>query len=189
VFHVELRQFPNATRAFNLTREELDRRIIHPWVAGQAVPLNDRRWLPDKARLTIYEGPPLETEQLGLGRGWATVTKSGENVTERLLSAIPTVDSELERLKDEVVKRAGLGPLPVSEALSVASEYQPGWRVSDRLALAERAVWELLHRRRVRLVRAGEPVANEEWEPALLAWETWAEGGVSLEALPEPAGE
>ena len=35
VFHVELRQFPHQARAFNLTREELDERILVPGLAGE----------------------------------------------------------------------------------------------------------------------------------------------------------
>ena len=46
VFHVELRQFPHQTRAFNLTREELDARILGPWVSAGGVELDDRRWSP-----------------------------------------------------------------------------------------------------------------------------------------------
>ncbi|MGB8879441.1 MAG: hypothetical protein WCD11_24215, partial [Solirubrobacteraceae bacterium] len=99
MFHVELRQFPHQTRAFNLTRQELDARILGPWVSGGRVELDDRRWTSDRARLTIYEGPVLTGDQLGLGRGWANVTRQGEDVTERLLAeaAHPPPVAELKR--------------------------------------------------------------------------------------------
>ena len=42
MFHVELRQFLHVARAFNLTREELDARILHPWVNGGSIALQDR---------------------------------------------------------------------------------------------------------------------------------------------------
>ena len=38
----------------------------------------------------------------------------------------------------------------------------------------EMAVWELLHQRRIRLSRDGEPVVPEDWQPVILAWETWS---------------
>ena len=59
MFHVELRQFPHQARAFNLTRDQLDARILGPWTSGRAIELDDRRWAPDRAKLTIYEGPEL----------------------------------------------------------------------------------------------------------------------------------
>ena len=85
VFHVELRQFPHQTRAFNLTREELDARIVGPWIAGEAIELNEYRWLPDRATLTIYEGPLLGVADMGLGRGWQNVTRKGREVTQEVL--------------------------------------------------------------------------------------------------------
>jgi len=85
VFHVELRQFPHQTRAFNLTREELDARIVGPWIAGEAIEMDDYRWLPDRATLTIYEGPLLGLGDMGLGRGWQNVTRKGREVTQEVL--------------------------------------------------------------------------------------------------------
>ena len=73
MFHLELRQFPHVARAFNLSREELERRFVGPWVSGQAIDQDDRRWSPEKARLTILEGPELRLEEIGLGRGWANL--------------------------------------------------------------------------------------------------------------------
>src|SRR5204863_2643722 len=64
VFHVELRQFPNVARSFNLSESELHARVVGPWVAERPLELDDRRWSPDKARLTIYEGPRLAPEEI-----------------------------------------------------------------------------------------------------------------------------
>lgn len=173
MFHVELRQFPHQTRAFNLTREELDLRILRPWVSGAAVELDDRRWAPDRARLTIYEGPVLAGDQLGLGRGWANVTREGEDVTARLLaeSAHPPAVAELKR---ELVARAAGGSVPVATLVELAGERYPQARVSERLALCEQAVWELLHEGAVELTRDGAVVAREEWQAVLLDWRAWA---------------
>jgi hypothetical protein len=173
VFHVELRQFPHQTRSFNLTREELDARILSPWVSGVAVELDDRRWVPDRARLTIYEAPVLAGDQLGLGRGWANVTRQGEDVTARLLAeaAHPPPVAELKR---ELVGRAGGGSVAIATALELLRERYPQARVSERLALCEQAVWELLHEGAVELTRDGEAVAREQWQSVLLDWDAWA---------------
>ncbi len=172
MFHVELRQFPHQTRAFNLTREELDARILGPWVSGGGVELDDRRWTSDRARLTIYEGPALTGDQLGLGRGWANVTREGEDATERLLAeaAHPPPVAELKR---ELVERSADGPLALGAVVDLAGERYPQSRVSERLALCEQAVWELLHEGGVQVTTAGAPVAREQWQALLLSWATW----------------
>jgi len=110
VFHVQLRQFPNVARAFNLTREELDSQILVPWAAGEPVTWSDRKWPPDKARITIYEGPQLRTEEIGLGRGWANATRTGEDVTERVLTEAQRPsprDHALTALREASLKRKG----------------------------------------------------------------------------------
>jgi len=71
MFHVELRQFPHLARAFNLTGEELQERIVAPWVAGEMVDWGDQRWAPERARLTIYEGPRLRPDAIS-ARGRAS---------------------------------------------------------------------------------------------------------------------
>jgi hypothetical protein len=182
VFHVELRQFPHQTRAFNLTRQELDARILHPWVSGAVVELDDHRWAPDRARLTIYEGPELAGDQVGLGRGWANVTRGGEDVTARLLAeaAHPPPVAELKR---ELAERCAAGPLTLAGVVEMAGERYPQARVSERLALCEQAVWELLHEGAVELTRDGAPVAQEGWQRVLLGWDTWTREGVAVRAI------
>ncbi len=206
VFHVELRQFPHQARAFNLTSEELRARISAPWVAGETVECGDRRWAPERAKLTIFEGPQLRPDEIGLGRGWANATRGGVEVTASILadaqaqaqhalgeSAGQTEPSALE-LEEEILDACAAGRIGVHEALSLASERHPGMRVSERLALAERSVWELLHHGRVRMVRRvaadggsrWDVVAKREWDAVLLAWATWADplgAGVLLEAV------
>jgi hypothetical protein len=181
VFHVELRQFPHQTRAFNLTREELDARIVVPWVSGGSVELDERRWSTDRARLTIYEGPALSGDQLGMGRGWANVTREGEDVTERLLAeaAHPPAVAALKR---ELVERVAGEPLALGAVVELAGERYPQSRVSERIALSEQAVWELLHEGAVELTRDGGAVAREQWQAVLLDWDAWAGGVVAIGA-------
>ena len=182
MFHVELRQFPHQARAFNLTREELDARILAPWAAGTPVQLDDRRWQPDRAKLTIYEGPQLEAEDLGMGRGWGNVTREGEEVTERLLVEVahPPPVAELKR---EVLDGCACGPLTLGRLVDLTGERYPQARVSERLALCEQAVWELLHEGAIQLMRTGVPMPRDDWQGVLLRWEAWAADAVTIEAV------
>jgi hypothetical protein len=188
MFHVELRQFPHVARAFNLTREELNTQILAPWVAGALVECGDRRWAPERARLSIYEGPALRADEIGLGRGWANATRAGDDATARLLAEtqrISSRDSALERLKQEVLGLCAMGRIDVPETVRLASALHPEWRMSDRLALAEQAVWQLLHAGGVTIVRDGVSIGSGQWQPLLMAWSTWSDQGgprVSLEA-------
>lgn len=177
MFHAELRRFPHVARVFNLNREELQLRIVAPWVRGAAVKLEDRSFTPDRARLTIYEAPEVAAEERGLGRGWSTVTRDGENVTARLLEAAVKFVPRASELKRALVESPD--PVPLPDAVSLAGF---AGRPSERLAVAEQAVWELLHDGSVTLIRAGEtePVPPEQWETLLLRWETWTGAGVSV---------
>jgi hypothetical protein len=180
VFHVELRQFPHQARAFNLSRDELDARILAPWAAGEAVALDERRWSPERARLTIYEGPYLASDQLGMGRGWQNVTRDGEDVTARLMAEV-VQPAPVTELKREVLDRCAYGPVQLGRLVELTGERYPQSRVSERLALCEQAVWELLHEGRATLTRAGTQVSPKEWESVLLRWEAWADPGVFLQ--------
>jgi hypothetical protein len=170
LFHLELRQFPNVARAFNLSGEELQRRFVRPWLEGRMIEWGEHRFSPEKARLAIYEGRALATDEIGMGRGWGNVTRTGSDVTDRVLEAAR--DPSLEQLKAEIETRV---PLTLRDVLGLANARWAERRASERLALSELAVWELLHQRRVRMSRDGQPVAPEEWQPIILAWETWSE--------------
>jgi len=185
VFHVQLRQFPHSARAYNLSRTELEQRFTRPWATGLEVATEDRKWTRDKARMTIYESRPLRTDEIAIGRGWGNVEREGTDVTERELAAVrpgpaaarPRGESlALAAVKDELVSLTGIAPIPVSRAVSLARIAAPGARASERLAVAEQAVWELLHERRIDLVRAGaeqQPLPEAEWEQLMLSWTTW----------------
>ena len=176
MFHVELRRFPRVARAFNLTEEELQYRIVLPWVRGTAVELQDRRFTPDRARLTIYDGPEIATEDIGLGRGWSAVTRNGQDVTAQMIETAGRFVPRTSELKRELLSAAG--PVPLAQAVALAGA---AGRPSERLAAAEQAVWELLHEGRVALTRAGTRIPPEEWESVLLRWETWADAEVSVQ--------
>lgn len=183
MFHVELRQFPHVTRAFNLTREELRSRITGPWAASTPIDLNDRRWPPDKARLTILEGPELRPDEIGLGRGWANASRGGKDVTTALVEEAerrlqpPAADE----LKDEIVALCVSGATCLDAVVEVVSRHRPERRPSELLAAAEQAVWELLHEGRVKMLRSGEPVERDQWQAVLLSWDSWTAREVGLD--------
>jgi glyoxylase I family protein len=87
VFHVELRQFPHTARAFNLTHGQLHGRIVVPWLRGDLVEIDEEKFAPERAKLKIYEGPKLESVDMGMGRGWQNATRTGVDVTERELQS------------------------------------------------------------------------------------------------------
>jgi hypothetical protein len=150
VFHVELRQFPHQARAFNLEREELEERILRPWLAGATVQLQEHRFDPRKAKLAVYEGRGLESSEIGLGRGWANVTKSGTDVTAQLLEAgrSNTAATDLDALLAALA--SSRGPLTLAQAVAITAEHTAPWE-------AEQAVWQLLREGRLVL-----DVAREE---------------------------
>ena len=194
MFHVELRQFPNVARSFNLSRAELDAQILVPWVAERPVQLDDRRWSPAKARLTIYEGPELRAEDMGLGRSWGNVTRNCQEVTQRVLEeaaavVVPDSAASVEEFKLLLAGYTADRAVALHEIPALAGRRHPGARASEQLALAERSVWELLHQRRVRMVRGEDEVSQDEWQPVLLHWQEWTDEvtpAIALEAIAEP---
>ena len=151
--------------------------IVLPWVRGVAFELQDRRWTHDRARLTVYEGPEIAAEDRGLGRGWSSVTRDGQNVTARVLEAARKLVPRPSELKPRLIGASA--PMALSEVVSLAGV---AGRPSERLAIAEQTVWELLHERRAVLLRSGTEVSKGEWEALLLRWETWSDPEVQLMA-------
>jgi hypothetical protein len=180
VFHLELRQFPHLARAFNLSREELDSRFARPWVSGEVIDYQEQHWAPDRARLTIYEGPELRPDQIGMGRGWPTVGKTSNEVTETVLAEAQRgaeARSGLSTFK-AIVLAAAITPMTFGEVMELADGEYPKWRASQRLALAEQAVWEMLHHGELTLSRLDGPIERERWQPILLSWSTWTDVGI-----------
>jgi hypothetical protein len=190
VYHLELRQFPHVARAFNLTREQLDARFVRPWVDGSIIDHDQRRWAPERTRLTIYEGPELRVDEIGMGRGWGSVMRSSQDVTatvvadaERGAKARP----EVEALKGAITEVAA-GPISGDDVMALAAAAHPTWRASEQLALAEQAVWEMLHQGKLVLTAGGEAVDRERWQSIVLSWATWTGVGDAAVALQLPGG-
>jgi hypothetical protein len=183
VFHVELRQFPHQARAFNLDREELESKILEPWVTGAPIALQDRRWTSEKAKLTILEGPELRPDEIGLGRGWNNATRSGTDVTDAMLEQTQRLrEAPADELKEAIVAACAGSPISLAQVVAVAAAREPQRRPSELLAAAEQGVWELLHAGRLRLLRHGDAVPPERWQAVLLSWSSWTAPDVTVEA-------
>jgi hypothetical protein len=179
MYHLELRQFPHVARIFNLNRDELESRFVRPWVGGTIIEHDDRRWVPERSRLTILEGPELRGDEIGLGRGWARASKSSADVTEALIAQArrgAEARPEVEALKSAIEEVAG-NPLTFQDVMALAAAGHPNWRASEQLALAEQAVWEMLHQSRLAMTVTGETIASERWQPVVLSWAAWAGEG------------
>jgi hypothetical protein len=179
VFHVELRQFPHNVCRFNLSEREL-RTLVEPWARERWIELGGRRWSPHQARLTILDGPRLAVQELAMGRGWRTAQRRGEDVTDRVLAAAkaplghdggsspsksalstdpsqPSTDPPLEAdsLGLEVLTMLGEAPASLSAVWQLARSSFPEGLPSECLAMAEKAIRSLLHRRLIVLVASG----------------------------------
>jgi hypothetical protein len=189
VYHLELRQFPHVARLFNVTREELATNFVVPWVAGGMIEYDDRRWAPERTRLKILEGPELRADELGMGRGWATATKSSRDVTDAVIAEArrgAEARPEVESLKT-AIEEVAANPITFQDVMALAAAAHPNWRASEQLAVAEQAVWEMLHQSRLAMTVAGEPVARERWQPVVLSWATWADAGEERFRLQAPS--
>ena len=174
MYHVELRQFPHATRVFNLDLGELETRFVRPWVNGQPVECDDRRWSPDRARIKILDGPELRSDEIGMGRGWARAARSSADVTDAVLSEAQRFERrEIDALKLAVAEVAG-DAIGFQDVLALAASANPLARASEQLKLAEQAVWEMLHQGRLEMSDADRLVEAEDWEGVVLSWGTWA---------------
>lgn len=169
-------------RAFNLSADELNGRFIAPLRAGQTIVYADREWLPAKTKVTIYEARELGPEEIGLDRGWGNVTRDGRDVTVEVLARTPVAAREprapeVDQMKERLLGRLAGGPVGLGEAVGLADDLLPDRRVSERLAVAELAVWELLHEQRVALIDESEwepyKLPPESWQPTLLDAAAW----------------
>jgi hypothetical protein len=193
VYHVELREFPHNTHAFNLDAARLQEKILGPWIRDQVFELGERSWIPQRTTITILEGPELPIHRLGLGRGWTNALREGTDVTSDVLAAAQASDytpnpaaslpdprnrrkrePEIER---DILARCAVGPLSLGAVWDRAEVAAPDASAGERLVLAEVALTRLLGEGRVELCRGNKPSANaiapEETGAVLSAREAW----------------
>jgi hypothetical protein len=119
MYHLQLRQFPNHATRFNLTEHEV-RAVLEPWAREQIVEMGERKWAPERATLTVLEGPELEVQQLAMGRGWRAAERASEDVTERMLAATA------QRLQSAATASPAVAGTPVMETRPASDPGTPG---------------------------------------------------------------
>jgi hypothetical protein len=113
-FHVEIRRSFRSARAFNLGADELQAKVIAPWLAGIAVEVGGHEWSPADCHLTVLEGPALDPPSLAFGQGWTNAKRSARDVTAELLGPAETA--------------------PVAQPESVVALLAPAGAAHERLA-------------------------------------------------------
>jgi hypothetical protein len=174
VFHVEVKQASQVARAFNLTEQELQSRLLVPLAHGGELSFADRDWDPRELRVTILEGRRLAPNELMLGRNWTNAQKVGSDVTARVLADVHAQADRralAQRVSERMLGRIAAGPLELDSAVVLVDDLLAGRPVSERLQVTAEAAWELLHRHQAALLDAdGATIARERWQPVLLAW-------------------
>jgi hypothetical protein len=84
MYHMQLRQFPFNACRFNLSEHDL-LALLDPWVRDKWIEMDERKWNPQHARITVLEGPQLVVQELTMGRGWRSAERQSKDVTEQML--------------------------------------------------------------------------------------------------------
>lgn len=85
MYHIEMRMGLTVMRVFNQSPEELQAHFLGPMQRGDVFTFEEHQWIPREMRVSIWEGPELQTHQLTMGRGWQNARRTGTEVTERVL--------------------------------------------------------------------------------------------------------
>jgi hypothetical protein len=186
VYHLELREFPHSTHAYNLDAARLRATVLDAWIAGAAFELGGREWVPERTTLTILEGDELPVAALSSGRGWPNARRNAREVTAQVLEAAATggrpapdpddADREAALARD-LLLRCASGPLSLAAVWARAEVVVPDADPGAWLVLALAAVRKLLTEGRIELCRTDSPTAGalplEESEPLLRTREAW----------------
>lgn len=85
-FHVEVSSLLNRARVLNIDEVELREQILESWVAGLPFEFQGQDWEPQRSRLTILEGPALETDS-SAEDDWEQALHAADDVTRPMLEA------------------------------------------------------------------------------------------------------
>jgi len=189
VYHVELREFPHNTHAFNLDEERLRSEVLDPFARGEIFELGGRAWVPQRTKLTVLEGAELPLHALSMNRGWNNARRKAQDVTAAVLATLeadrpPTpaasaagASGEAAVVRD-ILARCAIGPLSLATVWDRAEIAAPDGSSGDWLVLAQGAVSKLLADGRVTLRRGEEPdapaIATDELAAVLRTREAWA---------------
>ena len=186
MYHVELREFPHNTHAYNLDAARLRATILERFVRDEVFQLGGREWIPARTSLTILEGEQLPLHMLSMGRGWNNARRKAKDVTVEVLAAAkatsaPERAAAVGAREDVVVRdilaRCAMGPLSLATVWDRAEIAAPEAASGEWLTLAQGAVGKLLAEGRVVLRRGDDPdapaIAVDEVEAVLRTREAW----------------
>jgi len=161
MFHLQMREFPHDSWRFNMSEQQM-LAVVGPWAQGQTVEFDERIWHPEKASLTIFEGPELPLSQLSMGRGRSAAQRKGRDVTAQVLSEVRerapaggaaevdvmagartgagTAQLDPLTLGVQIASLLGSDPLALLEAWRTAAAGSSALKPSESLALAEQAL-------------------------------------------------
>jgi hypothetical protein len=166
MYHLELNEYPHLARVHNVNEQRLHDEVVTPFVRGQIFEFAEHKWIPQRMKLTIIEGPEIPLNQLGLGRGWNTAVRRGEDVTAAVLSAARATQMLADGLpprapglEGEILERCAQEPLSLLGVWRLADVEGPDASAGARLVLAENAVSELLLQGVIELCRGSGPRA------------------------------
>ena len=170
-----------------------------------SIELGEHRWAPERATLTVYEGPRLREDEIGMGGAGRTPParaptspRASSTPRER-----PSRRPSLPCMAD--FKLAGSGPvraragsactrsmwLANTEQPGTARQRAPGARRAGGLGAAARAAADDAPAER-RAPASSSTVPQDQWQAVLLDWATWSDPGapsVQLEGVRDaPAG-
>ena len=166
---------------FNLSREELDARFARPWASGETVRYDDRPDRPTRARSDVFEGPEIRPEEMGMGRGWANVGRTCQEVTETVLAEAERGTETRSAVETFKAMLRGAARTPITLRRGDRAGRRPSIRAgapASAWRMAEQAVWELLHQGRLTLATASGPMrARAAGSRSCCDWATWIEAG------------
>ena len=142
----------SVVREFNLDEREVWTRFLAPLMADRDFTLEGHDFTPRKTRIAIYNGPELRPDQLGIGRGWQNVERTGNDVTGEVLAKArehvgvtrTTAPPTWEILRERAIGRLSAGPISYDEIVAMAANLMPDSTAGEQLAAGERAAVELL---------------------------------------------
>jgi hypothetical protein len=176
MYHVELREFPHNTHAYNLDATRLRATILDPFARGEIFQLGGRQWVPQRTKLTILEGEQLPLHALSMGRGWNNARRKAKDVTADILATLesppaattataPAPAGREDAVIRDILARTAMGPLSLAAIWDRAEIAAPDASSGEWLTLAQAAVAKLLSDGRITLRRGEEPDATAV-EPA-----------------------
>lgn len=89
-FQVEISSPLHRARLLDVEEEDLRSKVLEPWVRGLPFEFGEQRWEPRECRLTILEGPALDSVGADPEERWVCALRSAEDVTQSLLEAAET---------------------------------------------------------------------------------------------------